>query len=171
KKLKIACNISVGFNNFDVNAMKKYGVLGTNTPNVLTHTVADAIFGLLIATARRIPEMDKLVKAGKWAETSYEQLYGTDIHHKTIGIIGMGRIGEEIANRAHHGFHMNVLYHTRSRKYDAEKQFNATHCTLDELLEQSDYVVLMTPLTEETEGMLTLREFKLMKDNAIFING
>src|SRR5699024_7658988 len=90
---------------------------------------------------------------------------------KTIGIIGMGRIGEEIANRAHHGFHMNVLYHTRSRKYDAEKQFNATHCTLDELLEQSDYVVLMTPLTKETEGMLTLREFKLMKDNAIFING
>lgn len=171
KNLEIVCNISVGFNNFDVEAMKQYKVMGTNTPDVLTDTVADVIFGLLIATARRIPEMDRLVKDGKWKKNMYEQLYGMDVHHKKIGIIGMGRIGEAIANRAHHGFHMDVLYHTRSRKYEAEKKFNAVHCSLDDLLQQSDFVVLMTPLTEETKGLLSLREFQLMKDTAIFING
>lgn len=171
KKLEIVCNISVGFNNFDVEAMKQYNVMGTNTPDVLTDTVADVIFGLLIATARRIPEMDRLVKDGKWKKNMYEQLYGLDVHHKKIGIIGMGRIGEAIANRAHHGFHMDVLYHTRSRKYGAEEKFDAVHCSLEDLLQQSDYVVLMTPLTEETKGLLSLREFQLMKDTAIFING
>ena len=171
KKLEIVCNISVGFNNFDVEAMKQYNVMGTNTPDVLTDTVADVIFGLLIATARRIPEMDRLVKDGKWKKNMYEQLYGLDVHHKKIGIIGMGRIGEAIANRAHHGFHMDVLYHTRSRKYEAEEKFDAVHCSLEDLLQQSDYVVLMTPLTEETKGLLSLREFQLMKDTAIFING
>src|SRR5699024_5924485 len=164
---EIVSNISVGYNNFDVEAMKRHHVMGTNTPDVLTDTVADVIFGLLIATARRIPEMDRLVKDGKWEKDMYEQLYGLDVHHKKIGIIGMGRIGEAIANRAHHGFHMDVLYHTRSRKYEAEEKFSAQHCSLDELLQTSDFVVLMTPLSKETEGLLGLREFKLMKDSAI----
>lgn len=171
KQLEIVCNISVGYNNFDVQAMLAHNVMGTNTPDVLTDTVADLVFGLVLATARRIPELDQLVKDGNWANVSYESLYGLDVHHKTIGIIGMGRIGEAIANRAHHGFHMDVLYHTRTKKEYAEKEFAAQYRSLDNLLKESDFVVLMTPLTKETEGMLTLREFKLMKESAIFING
>ena len=171
KKLEIVCNISVGFNNFDVEAMVAHDVMGTNTPNVLTDTVADLIFGLVLATARRIPELDCFVKDGKWTSDVYEELYGLDVHHKTMGIIGMGRIGEAIANRAHHGFHMDILYHTRSKKEYAEKAFAAQYRDLDDLLQESDFVVLMTPLTTETAGMLSLREFKLMKDSAIFING
>lgn len=171
KQLEIVCNISVGFNNFDVDAMIAHDVMGTNTPDVLTDTVADLIFGLVLATARRIPELDRFVKDGKWTNDVYEEFYGLDVHHKTMGIIGMGRIGEAIANRAHHGFHMDILYHTRSKKEYAEKAFAAQYRDLDDLLQESDVVVLMTPLTRETAGMLSLREFKLMKDSAIFING
>lgn len=171
KQLEIVCNISVGFNNFDVDAMIAHDVMGTNTPDVLTNTVADLIFGLVLATARRIPELDRFVKDGKWTNDVYEEFYGLDVHHKTMGIIGMGRIGEAIANRAHHGFHMDILYHTRSKKEYAEKAFAAQYRDLDDLLQESDVVVLMTPLTRETAGMLSLREFKLMKDSAIFING
>lgn len=171
QELEIVSNISVGFNNFDVEAMIAHDVMGTNTPDVLTHTVADLVFGLVLATARRIPELDSFVKKGKWTKDVYEELYGLDVHHKTMGIIGMGRIGEAIANRAHHGFHMDILYHTRSKKEYAEKTFAAQYRDLDDLLKESDFVVLMTPLTKETEGMLSLREFQLMKDTAIFING
>src|SRR5699024_2130746 len=112
--------------------MKQYNVMGRNTPNDLTVTVADVIFVLMIATARRISEMEHNDKAGKWKINMYEQLYGLDVHHKKSGIIGMGRIGEAIANRAHHGFHMDVLYHTRSRKYEAEEKFDAVHCSLED---------------------------------------
>src|SRR5699024_3696688 len=145
--------------------------MATNTPDVLNETVADTIFGLLIATARRMPELDHYVKSRKWKNTLSSNHYGTDVHHKTIGIIGMGRIGEAIAHRAHHGFHMDVLYHNRSENPEAEKKYDATYKELDDLLQESDYVVLMTPLTEETEGLLGAREFALMKESAIFING
>lgn len=169
--LKIASNVSVGYNNFDLDEMTKRNVMGTNTPDVLNDTVADTIFGLLMATARRIPELDQYVKGGKWDGDLTAEHYGWDVHHKTIGIIGMGRIGQEIANRAHHGFYMDVLYHTRTPKPEAEEKFNATYCSLDKLLTDSDFVVLMTPLTPETTGMLGEREFALMKESAIFING
>src|SRR5699024_8857689 len=100
--------------------------------------------------ARRMPELDQYVKTGKWEADLSTDHYGWDVHHKTIGIIGLGRIGEEIANRAHHGFYMDVLYHNRTRKPNAEEKFHATYCSLDELLQKSDFVVLMTPLTPET---------------------
>lgn len=169
--VRIFSNVSVGYNNLDIEALTRRRVMATNTPGVLDETVADTIFGLLIATARRIPELDHYVKSKKWKGDLVADYYGTDVHHKTIGIVGMGRIGEAIANRAHYGFHMNVLYHNRSRKPEAEEKFNATYKGLDDLLKESDYVVLMTPLTPETKGMIGAREFALMKETAIFING
>lgn len=168
---EIFSNVSVGYNNLDIDALTKRNIMATNTPGVLDETVADTIFGLLITTARRMPELDHYVKSRQWTSDLTNDFYGTDVHHKTIGIIGLGRIGEAIANRAHYGFHMNVLYHNRSRKEEAEKKYNATYKDLDDLLRESDFVVLMTPLTASTEGMLGAREFSLMKKSAIFING
>src|SRR5699024_848414 len=127
-QLKIVSNDSVGYNNLELNALRTNGIMATNTPGILTDTVADNIFGLLIATARRMPELDHYVKAGNWTgmlETAY---FGTDVHHKTLGIIGMGRIGQAIAKRAFHGFDMNILYHTRTKKPEAEQQYNASYC-------------------------------------------
>ena len=169
--LQIVSNVSVGYNNLDIDALTKRNIMATNTPGVLNETVADTIFGLLIATARRLPELDHYVKSRQWKGDLTMDYYGTDVHHKKIGIIGMGRIGEAIANRAHHGFHMEVSYHNRTRNLSAEQKFNATYKELDELLQTSDYVVLMAPLTPETEGMIGAKEFSMMKESAIFING
>lgn len=170
-RLKVVSNVSVGYNNLDLDALRKKGVMATNTPGVLTDTVADSIFGILVATARRIPELDQFVKSGQWTHTLEAEHFGTDIHHKTLGIIGMGRIGKAIAKRAHFGFDMPILYHTRTRKPDAENEFQAAYCSLDELLQTADFIILMTPLTPETKGMIGTREFQLMKNSAIFING
>lgn len=169
--LKIVSNVSVGYNNLDIEALTNREIMATNTPDVLTDTVADAIFGLLIATARRIPELDHYVKARQWKGDLTAEQYGVDVHHQTIGIIGMGNIGQAIAHRAHHGFHMNVLYYSRTKKPEAEENYNAQYRDLDDLLKEADFVVLMTPLTKETEGMIGKREFSLMKKSAIFING
>lgn len=170
--LKIVSNVSVGYNNLDIEQLTKRNIMATNTPDVLTDTVADTVFGILIATARRIPELDQLVKSGGWiTEAVSPEHFGMDVHHKSIGIIGMGRIGQAIAKRAHFGFDMEILYHSRSRKPDVEDKFDAIYCTLDELLAKSDFVCLITPLTSETVGLISKREFQLMKKTAIFING
>ncbi len=170
--LKIVSNVSVGYNNLDVEALKKRNIMATNTPDVLNDTVADSIFGILIATARRMPELDQYVKNGEWDEAAVgNDLFGVDVHHKTLGIIGMGRIGKAIAKRAHFGFDMNILYHSRNQKPDVETTFQAGYRTLDDLLAESDFVLLITPLTPETEGLIGKREFKLMKNTAFFING
>ena len=169
--LKIVSNISVGYDNLNLEELTNRSILATNTPGVLTDTTADAIFGILLATARRITELDQFVKQGEWQEYLQEGHFGVDVHHKTIGIIGMGEIGEAIAKRCHLGFNMNILYHNRTRKRDAEKKYKATYCELDELLIHSDFVCLMVPLSPETEKMIGEREFKLMKNDCIFING
>ena len=169
--LKIVSNVSVGYNNLDLDEMTKRGVMGTNTPDVLTDTVADMVFGLILATARRIAELDQWIRDGQWTQTIDINQYGVDVHHKTLGIIGMGRIGEAIAKRGKFGFDMNILYHNRKRKPEAEWTYEATYCSLDDLLAQSDFVCLMTPLTPETKGLLSIHEFKKMKKSAIFING
>ncbi|MEH7226648.1 D-glycerate dehydrogenase [Bacillus sp. JJ1566] len=169
--LKIVSNVSVGYNNLDVEELTKRNIMATNTPDVLTDTVADTVFGLILATARRIPELDHFVKSKHWNEAIESEHYGIDVHHKTVGIIGMGRIGHAIAQRANLGFNMKVLYHSRTKKPEAEAKYNATYCHLDDLLKQSDFVVLMTPLTEETNGLMGRREFQLMKKSAILING
>ncbi|WP_404454814.1 D-glycerate dehydrogenase [Virgibacillus necropolis] len=170
--LKIVSNVSVGYNNLDIEQLSKRNILATNTPDVLTDTVADTVFSLLIAAARRIPELDQFVKNGDWITEAIEpEHFGVDVHHKTLGIIGMGRIGQAIAQRAHFGFDMDILYHSRTRKPDVEKKFDATYFGLDELLRTSDFICLITPLTPETTGLIGKREFQLMKNSAIFING
>lgn len=169
--LKVVSNFAVGYDNFDTEAMKARGVIGTHTPHVLNDSVADLVLALMLAAARRIPELDSRVKNGEWGRTiSGEALYGIDVHHKTLGIIGLGRIGEAIAKRAKFGFDMNILYCNRSRSPEAERTYGARHCSLDELLGESDFVVLMTPLTPETRRMIGKEHFEKMKRTAVFIN-
>lgn len=169
--LKVVSNVSVGYNNFDVDEMRKRNVVGTNTPHVLDETVADLAFALILSTARRIVELDRFVKEGSWKPTiEYRETYGKDVYSSTLGIIGMGRIGEAIAKRAKFGFNMDVLYYNRSRKPEAEEKYGAQYCDLTSLLTKSDYVLLMTPLTPETFQIIGKEEFKLMKKSAIFIN-
>lgn len=170
-KLKIVCNVSTGYNNLSIDEMTKRGVMGTNTPGVLDATTADAIFGILMAAARRIAEMDQFVKSGKWKHYLTTEQFGVDVHHKTLGIIGMGKIGSQIAKRGHFGFDMKILYHNRNRKLEAEEKYNAVYCDMETLLKESDFVCLMTPLTPETEHLIGEREFNLMKKTAIFVNG
>lgn len=169
-KLKIVSNMSVGYNNFDIEAMKARKVLGTNTPNVLDDTVADLIFGLILCTARRLPELDRYVKDGHWNKIVTQDLFGTDVHHQTLGIIGMGRIGCALAQRAKYGFDMNILYHNRSRNPEAEQRFAAKYCSQEELLQKADFVVLLTPLSPQTVNLIGAKEFDLMEPSAIFIN-
>lgn len=168
---RIVSNISVGYDNLDIPELTNRKVLATNTPGVLNDTVADTIFGLMLATARRMPELDQFVKEGNWKSLIGESLFGIDVHHKKLGIIGMGGVGTAIAKRAHFGFDMSILYHNRSRHLEAEETFNATYCSLEELCEQSDFICLMTPLTPKTEKLIGEKEFKLMKKTAIFVNG
>ena len=170
-KLKVVSNISVGYNNFDIDAMRKRNVIGTHTPYVLDDTVADLILALMLAAARRMAELDRYVKEGKWNSLVDEPLFGIDVHHATVGIIGMGRIGEAIAKRCRYGFDMNVLYNSRNRKEDIEQRVEMTYVPLDTLLKESDFVVLMTPLTKETRHLIGREQFKMMKKSAIFING
>ncbi|WP_285767273.1 D-glycerate dehydrogenase [Peribacillus sp. SI8-4] len=170
-ELKIVCNASVGYDNFDVAELSNRGIMATNTPEVLNETVADTIMGLMLSAARRLPELDRLVKSGQWTASMGEDLFGLDVHHKVLGVIGMGGVGSAVVKRARFGFDMDILYHNRSRNEEAEQTFGATYCTLEDLLKRSDFVCLMTPLTPQTEKMMGEKEFKLMKKSAIFING
>ncbi|MDQ0087235.1 gluconate 2-dehydrogenase [Paenibacillus anaericanus] len=169
-RLRAVSTISVGYNNFDLEAMKARGILGTNTPQVLNDTVADLIFALILSTARRIPEMDRYVREGNWKRGDDENLFGIDVHHKTLGIIGMGGIGEAVAHRGKWGFEMNILYHNRTRKPEVEATLEAEYCSLQDLLRKSDFIVLMTPLTPETHHLIGAEELALMKPTSVFIN-
>lgn len=169
KNLKAVVNLAVGFDNIDVRTASREGIAVCNTPDVLTDTTADLTFSLLMATARRIVEAAEFVKEGKWKSWSPLLLAGHDIHHKTIGIVGMGKIGEVVAKRAT-GFDMNILYHNRTRKLKVEEQLGAFYSPFGELVEKADFIVCLTPLTEETKNMFTREVFKKMKSSAIFIN-
>jgi glyoxylate reductase len=168
-QLKVVANLAVGFDNIDLDTATKNGIAVCNTPDVLTDTTADLAFGLLMATARRLVEAAELVKKNEWKSWSPLLLAGHDVHHKTIGIVGMGKIGETVAKRAT-GFDMEILYHNRTRKPETEKSLGAIYCSFDELVEKSDFIVSLTPLTNETRNMFTRDTFKKMKKNAIFIN-
>lgn len=168
--LKVVSNISVGYDNFDIEALKARNIIGTNTPYVLDDTVADLIFGLMLTAARRICELDSYVKTGQWDREISKEHFGLDVHHATLGIIGMGRIGEAVAKRAKFGFDMDILYYNRNRKKDAEAAYGAVYSSLHEVLQKSDFIVLMTPLTNETYHLIGEREFDLMKETAVFIN-
>jgi len=169
--LKICANMAVGYNNFDVPAMTARGVLATNAPDVLTETTADFGFALLMATARRITESEHFLRAGKWTKWSYDMFAGGEVHGSTLGIIGMGRIGQGIAKRGAHGFGMKVLYYNRSRLAPAlEAECKAGYVGKEELLKTADHVVLVVPYTPESHHTIGAAELALMKPTATLIN-
>jgi gluconate 2-dehydrogenase len=169
-KLKAVANIAVGTNNIDLPACTARGVMATNTPGVLDDSTADLAWALILGTARRLTELERRVRAGEWTGWRLKQWLGIDVHHATLGIFGMGRIGQAIARRAA-GFEMEVVYHNRRRlTADIEQRLGATYVTMDELLKQSDFVVLQVPYSPETHHMIGARELGLMKPSAILIN-
>jgi glyoxylate/hydroxypyruvate/2-ketogluconate reductase len=169
--VKAVANIAVGYNNIDVNAATRHGVKITNTPGVLDDTTADLTFALLMATARRITETEAKLRRGEWQKGfALQQWLGTDIHHATLGIIGMGRIGQTIAKRAL-GFEMNTLYYNRiPLSPEKETALNAKYVSQETLLKQSDFVVVMVPYSADTHHLIGANALALMKPNAIFIN-
>lgn len=169
--LGIISTISVGVDQFDVEYLSRRGIMLANTPDVLTEATADVIFSLVLASARRIVEMAELVKAGKWTKSLDETHYGVDVHSKSIGIVGMGRIGSAVARRAALGFGMDVMYFNSRPVPGVEASLGARFVPLDQLLSESDFVCLVLPLTAKTERMIGEREFALMRPSAFFING
>ncbi|KAA0955770.1 D-glycerate dehydrogenase [Sporosarcina sp. ANT_H38] len=168
-KLKIVANMAVGYNNVDLEAAMEYGVIVTNTPGVLNETTADLAFALLLATARQLISAEDAIRSGNWTSWAPMRFTGMDVGGATIGIIGMGRIGEAVARRAK-GFDMRVLYHNRNRKTEAEVEHGFEFMELEALLKEADFVVILTPYTPETVGMIGARELKLMKNTAVLIN-
>ncbi|MDQ0340050.1 glyoxylate reductase [Caldalkalibacillus uzonensis] len=169
QNLKLVANMAVGYDNIDLKTAKQLGIMVTNTPDVLSEATADLTFALLMATARRLVEASLALYEGKWTSWSPMYMAGQDVYGKTLGIVGMGRIGEAVARRAK-GFDMEILYHNRHRKPDAEEKLGATYCSFEQLLQQADFVVSLAPLTPETRHLFGRREFELMKKTAIFIN-
>jgi gluconate 2-dehydrogenase len=169
-RLKVVANIAVGYNNIDLAACTARGVMATNTPGVLDDSTADLAFTLMLATARRLTEAEAYIRAGQWRGWHLKQLLGIDVHHATLGILGMGRIGQVIARRAL-GFEMRVIYHNRTRlASDIERRLHATYVSRDELLAQADFVVLQMPYSPQTHHLIGEAELKKMKPGAILIN-
>ena len=168
--LKVVANVAAGYDNVDVAAATRRGVVVTNTPGVVTESTADLTWGLLFAVGRRVAEADRYVRAGKWKEWRLMVLLGHDVHGSTLGIIGMGNIGQAVARRAG-GFGMSILYHNRRRlPEDVEARLNATWVELDELLRTADFVSVHTPLTAETRHLIGERELRLMKPTSYLVN-
>ena len=169
--LKICANMTVGYNNFDLDAMRAAGVLGTNAPDVLTETTADFGFALLMATARRVTESEHFLRAGKWTRWHYEMFSGAEVHGSTLGIIGMGRIGQAIARRAAFGFGMQVIYNNRSRLDAAtEADCRASYLSKHALLQTADHVLLVVPYSAASHHTIGAAELALMKPTATLIN-
>ncbi len=169
-RLKIIANYAVGYNNIDLKAAAERNISVTNTPGVLTETTADLAFSLLMAVARRIPEADRLVRSGAWRGWAPTELLGRDIYGKTLGIVGMGRIGQAMARRAA-GFSMKVMYTQRHRlSVKEEKSFRAEYLTLARLLRTSDYVSLHLPLTDASRHLIDEKALRRMKTGAFLIN-
>jgi glyoxylate reductase len=169
QQLKIVSNMAVGYNNIDISAATEKGIMVTNTPGVLTETTADLTFALLMASARRLVEASDYLREGKWKTWSPMQLTGQDIYGATLGILGLGRIGEALAKRAR-GFDMNILYHNRSRKLEAEEQLGIQYVGKETLLREADFVCVLTPYTTETKNYIGAEELSLMKPTSVLIN-
>lgn len=169
-KLKAVSSVSVGVDNYDIAYLTRRGILLTNTPDVLTETTADTGFALIMATARRVVELANMVRDGQWKQNIGPPHFGSDVHGKTLGIIGMGRIGEAVAQRGHFGFGMPVIYHSHSAKPAVEARFDARYRSLEDLLREADFVCLTVPLTAETEGLIGAEQFAQMRPETIFIN-
>src|SRR5881398_300406 len=168
--LKVVANVAVGYNNIDVAAARRRGVIVTNTPDVLTETTADFAWTLLMATARRVVEADHYARSGRWTAWKWDLLWGADVHGTTLGIVGFGRIGRAVARRAL-GFNMRVLYHDAVRADAAsERELKATYVERDALMRDSDFVSLHTLLIPETRHLIDERTLRLMKKTAILVN-
>jgi len=168
-KLKVISNYAVGFDNVDIPAATKRGIIVGNTPGVLTETTADLAFALMMAAGRRIVEGDKEVRAGKWKTWGPMILLGQDIHGATLGIIGLGRIGASVARRAK-GFGMNIIYYDIIRNENVEKELGIQYTDLNSLLSQSDFITIHTNLTKETHHLISSKQFELMKRTGILVN-
>ena len=170
-QLKICANMSVGYNNLDVPAMTRHGVLATNAPDVLTETTADFGFALMMAAARRVTESEHFLRAGQWKQWRYDLFAGAEVHGSTLGIMGMGRIGQAIARRGAHGFGMQVIYHNRSRLApDTETACGARYVGKDELLQSADHLVLVVPYSKEAHHTIGAAELARMKPTATLTN-
>ncbi|HEX6798921.1 MAG TPA: D-glycerate dehydrogenase [Ktedonobacterales bacterium] len=168
-RLRVVSNMAVGFDNIDVPAATERGILAGNTPGVLTETTADFAFALLMAAARRIPEGVEYVRQGHWKTWGPMLLMGADVHHATLGLVGLGRIGAEMAKRAR-GFEMRVVYYDVFRREDLEEAHNIEFLPLDDVLAAADFVSIHTPLTPETHHLMNRERFQKMKSSAILIN-
>lgn len=170
-ELRICANMAVGYNNFDMAAMTAAGVVATNTPDVLTETTADLGFALIMATARRLAESEHYLRAGRWTRWSYDMFAGSDIHGSTLGILGMGRIGQAIARRGAYGFGMRVIYHNRSRlSPELEAQYRAEYVSKAQLLAQADHLILVLPYSAESHHAIGAAELAQMKPTATLVN-
>jgi len=171
RRLQVIANVGVGYNNLDVEALAAAGILASNTPDVLTETTADLGFALLMATARRITEAERWLREGRWGQWSFQTMLGADIHGSTLGILGMGRIGQGIARRGAHGFGMKVLYHNRSRLPAAtEAGLGAGYVDLPTLLENSDHLLLVLPYTAASHHVIDAAALARMKPTATLVN-
>jgi len=168
-KLRVISNMAVGFDNIDAREATKRRIMVCNTPGVLTETTADFAFALLLAAARRVVEGDRVVRAGKWKTWGPMILLGQDLHHATLGIIGLGRIGAEVAKRAK-GFDMRIIYYDTTRRPDMEKKLGVEFRELENLLAESDFVTVHCPLVRETHHLIGDEQFKIMKKTAILVN-
>ncbi len=169
--LRIIAQYAVGFDNIDLEAATRKGIYVTNTPGVLTETTADFAVALLFSIARRVVEADKYVRSGKWRVGWHPLMFlGRDVHGKTIGIVGLGRIGSAVARRMKRGFNMRVLYYDVMRRHDLEKELGVEYVDLETLLKESDFVSLHTPLTKDTYHLVGERELRMMKPTAYLIN-
>jgi glyoxylate reductase len=170
ENLKVVSNYAVGFNNIDVGAATERGIYVTNTPGILADTTADCAFALLMAVARRIPEADRHVRAKKWIHAWGPSMFiGSDVNGKTLGVVGLGRIGSAVAKRAM-GFNMKIIYNDVSRREDLEGELGITYRPLDEVLAESDFLSMHVPLTEETRHMIGEDQLSRMKRTAFLIN-
>jgi lactate dehydrogenase-like 2-hydroxyacid dehydrogenase len=166
----IVAHLGVGYDNIDLAAATEYGILVTNTPGVLDDTTADLAFALLIAAARRIPEADQYVRRGNWKLWTLDLMMGLDIHHRTLGILGMGRIGQAVARRSR-GFSMRVLYHNRQRLApEVEEELNAEYVSKDLLVREADFISIHLPLSEATRHSIGEEELRAMKPTAVLVN-
>jgi len=167
--LKVIGNMAVGFDNIDLAAARERGIVVTNTPDILTETTADLAFALMLAVARRIPESERVLRTGKWQTWSPMFMTGMDVYGKTLGIVGMGRIGEAVARRAK-GFGMNILYHNRHARPEVDARLQTRCVDLPTLMAASDFVAVLVPLTPDTRGLVGEKELALMKPTAVLVN-